>query len=327
MIKNKKTIEEKNIDYFQAMKDSRASLNQLRIALIVIWIPAVFSYALSQYQNIRSNPEAYMMFKVSNTLLICFLMIGIFSLLKKFVFRFQIISSVMLVILVFVITVFVDGVAFLISTEDGNIILSEPFLSRSYARIIFYLIPIIFVLSILINIFLLRHRLKVGFSEIRTNKNFLAISGTYSSKTLGIIFAAVVIVPNILTQGRYFMNIFGIICVLGFSAIFSNPIVEFSYLAYLKTKDKKFWEEQPYNEKGKVRGKVIGISEKKKLRNRLIIGLYVILSVLFFYFIGDIYGNQIYPIIIRIIGLLILISYLILIIVWIITKMKKRKKG
>ncbi|MEE8737732.1 MAG: hypothetical protein SOI66_02335, partial [Bifidobacterium sp.] len=88
---------------------------------------------------------------------------------------------------------------------------------------------------------LLRHRLRVGFSQERTNGNFMATSKIHVSKSFWIIFAVTMIVPNLLTQGEYLINIFGWCGVLLFSVVFPSPIVEFSYLAYLKAKDKKYW--------------------------------------------------------------------------------------
>ncbi len=324
MIKEKKTIEEKNIIYFQALANSRASLTQLRISLIAgLPIGILLIWLLSQASLYAHISEFKVFINIFIFLTTITGGIGICSLSNNLLYKFQKFFSFMLCVFTIILTFFVLMLFYFVSLYIKANTMFSP--SSIYGLTIIILSIVTFIISIAINIFFLRHRLKVGFSETRTNKNFLAVSGAYSSKTLGIIFAAVVIVPNILTRGRYLMNIFGIIGVLGASAIFPSPIVEFSYLAYLKTKDKKFWEEKPYSEKGRAHGKVRGISENKKLRNRLIIGLYIILSVLFFYFIGNIYGDQTYPIIIRIIGLLILISYLILIVAWIITKIKERK--
>lgn len=102
--------------------------------------------------------------------------------------------------------------------------------------------------------------------------------------------------------------------------------VEFSYLAYLKTKNKKFWEGKPSSRNWGLDGSVSSVNNKKRMKYKLIIVLYIIPSVAFFYLTGTIYGNQAYPIIIRIIGLLILVSYSILFSAWIIKKIKERRK-
>lgn len=95
--------------------------------------------------------------------------------------------------------------------------------------------------SLAANSLLLRHRLRVGFSQERTNGNFMATSEIHVSKSFWIIFAVTMIVPNLVTQGKYLPNVFGWVLLLLFSVVFPSPIVEFSYLAVLKTKDKKYW--------------------------------------------------------------------------------------
>lgn len=102
-MEKEKIIEAKNIAYFQALANSRASLTQLQIALIMIWIPAMTTYAFSQYQN-DNNSEASLMLNICNIFLFCFIVIAIFSMLKKLVFRFQTISTSILVLLVLIIT-------------------------------------------------------------------------------------------------------------------------------------------------------------------------------------------------------------------------------
>ncbi len=321
MAKEKKTIEEKNIIYFQALANSRASLTQLRIALITgLPIGLLLIWLLSQASIYAHIVEFKPFINIFIFLTAITGGIGICSLSNNLLYKFQKFFSFILCILMIILIFFVLMLFYFMSLYIKANTMFSP--SSFYGMIIIVLSVSTLIVSIATNIFLLRHRLKVGFSETRTNKNFLAVSSAYSSKTLGIIFAVVVIVPNILTQGRYLMNIFGIICVLGFSAIFPSPIVEFSYLAYLKTKDKRYWEKLPNGQRNNR--KVKSHSEKKKFRNRLIIGLYVLLSVLFFYLIGNVYGNQTYPIIIRIIALLILISYVILVIAWIIKERKNK---
>lgn len=315
MAQKEKTIEEKNVAYFQALANSRASLNQLQIGLIVSWVPALFFYlsVSGQIKNLENYPPLPIVMTIFNILFFTFIVIGLYSLFEKVVYHFQLLSSYIFVLLVVAITIFVVEIGYflaVIPNANGNFL---------YSISIFYLGLATIIISIIVNTFLLRHRLKVGFSENRTTKNFLAVSGAYSSKTLWIIFAAVMIVPNVLTQGKYIMNIFGIICVIGFGAIFPSPLVEFSYLAYLKTKDKKYWEERPYHEKKSS-------AQKKALVLRIGTWVYVALSLFFIYEVGEIYGNKTYPLIISIIGLLILISYAVLFIKWLLKKVQTRKK-
>ncbi|MFF1571978.1 hypothetical protein ACFVWR_04465 [Leifsonia sp. NPDC058292] len=53
------------------------------------------------------------------------------------------------------------------------------------------------------------------------------------------------IVPNVITQGQYLPNILGVILFLLIATVMSSLPVEFTYLAYLKSRDKRYWEKQP----------------------------------------------------------------------------------
>lgn len=126
------------------------------------------------------------------------------------------------------------------------------------------------------------------------------------------------IASQIFTQGKYIINVIGIITLTILGPAFSSSLVEFLYLAHLKIKSEKYFEKRP-----KITS--IKFGEKQKLRKKIIIGGYIVLSISYFYLIDNIYGEQTYPIMIIIVGLLILISYVILLSAWIITKIKERR--
>lgn len=324
MTKEKKTIEEKNIAYFSTLANSRASLTQLRIALVAgVPIGLLLIWLLNQASIYAHIAEFKSLINIFIFLTVITGGIGVCSLSNKLLYKFQKFFSLVLCIFIIILTLFVFMLFYFMSLYIKANTMFSP--SGFYGRTISALSLSVLIVSMVVNILLIHHRLKVGFSETRTSKNFLAISGAYSPKTLVIIFVSVVIVPNILTQGRYLLNVFGIICLLGISIIFPNLIVEFSYLAYLKTKNKKFWEGKPSSKNWGLDGSVSSVNNKKRMKYKLIIVLYIILSIAFFYLTGTVYGNQAYPIIIRIIGLLILVSYSILFSVWIIKKIKERR--
>ena len=99
--------------------------------------------------------------------------------------------------------------------------------------------------AILVHVLLLRKRLLEGHSEKRTMGNYLAASSVYSSKSLWIIFGVAVIGPNLLTGGRYVLVTLGALMFLVFASAFTSLPVEIGYLTYLKSRDKKYWEERP----------------------------------------------------------------------------------
>ena len=106
---------------------------------------------------------------------------------------------------------------------------------------------------------------------------------------------------------------------IGISIIFPSPIVEFSYLAYLKSKSKIYWEKAPLR-------KIKTSAEKIKLKKRIILISYLVLSILSVYLVGGIFFNVLPSLVIVCVVLLILISYVVLIIIWLARKIDDKKK-
>lgn len=313
-----KIIEAKNIAYFQALANSRASLTQLGIALVA-GLPTglLLTWLLKQasvYAHIVEFKGGVYVFAF---LTVFMGLIGVSSFFTKTVYHFQNFFSALFCVLVIILTVFIWMLCyFAVLYVKANTMFSP---SGLFGKIIILLSVVIFLFSIGVNIYLLHHRLKIGFSETRTNKNFLAVTGVYSSKILGIIFGMVMLVPPILTQGKYLMNMFGVLCILGISIIFLSPIVEFSYLAYLKSKSKIYWEKAPLRK--------IKISDEKiKLKKRIILILYLALSILSVYLVGGVFFNVLPSLVTVCVVLLMLISYVVLIIIWLARKIDDKKK-
>jgi hypothetical protein len=53
------------------------------------------------------------------------------------------------------------------------------------------------------------------------------------------------IVPNVVTQGRYVGNTFGAAALVFLAAVMPSLAVELAYLTHLKRTDKVFWERLP----------------------------------------------------------------------------------
>lgn len=96
-----------------------------------------------------------------------------------------------------------------------------------------------------VHVLMLRHRLRVGHSQERTIGNYIAASGSNRSKILWITFGVVAVVPNVLTSGEYLANSFGALALVFFACVTPSLPVEFAYLAYLKAKDRIYWEARP----------------------------------------------------------------------------------
>ncbi|WP_460017608.1 hypothetical protein [Lactovum odontotermitis] len=312
-----KEIQKKNRTYFQSLANSRAALSQLRISLIAGFpIGAVMSWLLSQasiYARVLEFRPLVPVFIILTTFMG---IVGFMSISKKLIYKFQIFFSFVLVIVLILLTLFIDSMSYFLSLYVKANVMYSP--SSLYGKTLLMAGGVTFAISVVVNILLLRHRLKIGFSERQVAGNFRSVLNARSSTTLWITFAAVMIVPGILTQGKYLMNIFCAAFLIFFNIVFPGPIIEFSYLAYLKTKDKIYWEEPPDQAKKSK-------SEKVKFWKRFGTIFYLILSIVYFVKIGE-YSKGELPLVLRVLGILILVSWLVLFIRWIIKKIKQERR-
>ena len=99
---------------------------------------------------------------------------------------------------------------------------------------------IIYALGIFYNIFWLKGQLNVGFSEERTQMNFLAKPAVKSASSLAIIFSGS-LAGKWATAGQ--ANILGIGGGVFLLIVFSRLTVELFYANILKWRDKEYWEE------------------------------------------------------------------------------------
>ncbi|HWV46139.1 MAG TPA: hypothetical protein VN039_09000, partial [Nitrospira sp.] len=167
----------------------------------------------------------------------------VLSLFKKLIYRFQVFfSSVMAVMAV--------GLVYTMCS------LSLPIATLTRARgelfyAAFFNIAGLVTVGLLagatvVHVLLLRRRLRVGHSEKRTIGNYVAVSRANISKMLWINFGVVaLVVPNVLTSGKFLLNFIGIIALIVFACVMTSLPVEFAYLAYLKSKDRVYWETPP----------------------------------------------------------------------------------
>jgi hypothetical protein len=75
--------------------------------------------------------------------------------------------------------------------------------------------------------------------------NYLAVSRSNKTTIFGITFGVVATLANVATQGRYFVSTVGVVSMIAFVLLTTSLPVEFAYLAYLKSKDRGYWEELP----------------------------------------------------------------------------------
>ena len=245
-IKSERARDEANCNYFVSLAESRASLTNLPmmafvtvflLALTLAWLGSMVFYAGYRDQA----PLFYAQIAVigfSTVVLVS-------SAFRGWVFRYQVFASSLTVFFAVVGWVYATSLmAICIGTVEIGVSGSATFSSARLA-IAGIVGPLYVCSAAVVHVLLLRKRLREGHSERRTMGNYLAASSVYSSKSLWIIFAVAVIGPNVLTGGRYVLMTFGLLLFLLFASVLTSLPVEFGYLAYLKSRDKKYWEKRP----------------------------------------------------------------------------------
>ena len=237
-------VKNKNIAYFQSLAITRASLVYLKSAfsfLILLTMILPIFYSLMKNGK-KGYSTLFTLLLVSAGVL---MLIGIASLSKKMLYKFEIFFTFVLAVLFgimnFVIMVLTYGIAITdFRVYDG------PAPSDFIAPLM-YLGAIYITTSIIVHIWLLQYRLKVGFSERRINQNYQAVLGIRKSIYFPLIILAVLIIKPNIFEYKYLVNLFGLVVFTIVSTYIPGLFVEVSYLAYIKTKSNIYLEREPQN--------------------------------------------------------------------------------
>lgn len=245
-----------NQTYFITLAESRASLGGLSgLAFINAALMSLPTFSIVALMAFDAGSRAFLFLYYAHLAVLGFSgLVFLVSLVRPLIFRFQVFfSSLLAVFATFLVyTLCLMGLALITLAKRG-----------SHTTFDFALVPVVGVVGLLyvcgatvVHVLLLRKRLRDGHSEARTWGNLVAASSVYSSKSMWIIFGVVMIVPNVLTQGQYLTNMIGVLGSLLFATVVPSLPVEFTYLAYLKSQDMRYWEHRPgrlVRSKGEVR--------------------------------------------------------------------------
>ena len=198
----------------------------------------------------------------------------IISFNQKLIYRHQFFGTAMLFAMI-------NGLLLsLVLTDYVIVVLTNNLLRNSFIyTIIFGLSSLILFLGlILYNVRWLMKQLETGFSEQRTNANYVAASSVYSKPSIWIILGATLLGGMMVGWiTGYYKQIFGIFGNLVFISAFSRLIVEVGYLLKLRAKDKTYWEEVPeelYNQS------IFKTLDFKKTKPRLIAEVILFLGII-----------------------------------------------
>ena len=193
---------------------------------------------------------------------------------QKLIYRHQFFGTAMLFAMI-------NGLLLsLVLTDYVIVVLTNNLLRNSFIyTIIFGLSSLILFLGlILYNVRWLKKQLETGFSEQRTNANYVAASSVYSKPSIWIILGATLLGGMMVGWiTGYYKQILGIFGNLVFISAFSRLIVEVGYLLKLRAKDKTYWEEVPeelYNQS------IFKTLDFKKTKPRLIAEVILFLGII-----------------------------------------------
>jgi membrane protein len=268
--------EELNKNYFQGLGATRASVGMLGLAWSGIF---ALSIALSHVyyfikDQLKLNPFSNLIFLFFCVYLLFMLICQVISFNQKLIYRHQFFGTAMLFAMI-------NGLLLsLVLTDYVIVVLTNNLLRNSFIyTIIFGLSSLLLFLSlILYNVRWLKKQLETGFSEQRTNANYVAASSVYSKPSIWIILVATLLGGMIVGWiSGYSKQILGIFGNLVFISAFSRLIVEVGYLLKLRAKDKTYWEEVPeelYNQS------IFKTLDFKKTKPRLITEVILLLGII-----------------------------------------------
>ena len=268
--------EELNKNYFQSLGATRASVGMLGLAWSGIF---ALSIALSHVyyfikDQLKLNPFSNLIFLFFCVYLLFMLICQVISFNQKLIYRHQFFGTAMLFAMI-------NGLLLsLVLTDYVIVVLTNNLLRNSFIyTIIFGLSSLILFLGlILYNVRWLKKQLETGFSEQRTNANYVAASSVYSKPSIWIILGTTLLggmMVGLITG--YYKQILGIFGNLVFISAFSRLIVEVGYLLKLRAKDKTYWEEVPeelYNHS------IFKTLDFKKTKPRLIAEVILFLGII-----------------------------------------------
>ena len=236
--------EELNKNYFQSLGATRASVGMLGLAWSGIF---ALSIALSHVyyfikDQLKLNPFSNLIFLFFCVYLLFMLICQVISFNQKLIYRHQFFGTAMLFAMI-------NGLLLLLVLTDYVIVvLTNNLLRNSFIyTIIFGLSSLLLFLGlILYNVRWLKKQLETGFSEQRTNANYVVASSVYSKPSIWIILGATLLGGMMVGWiSGYSKQILGVFGNLVFISAFSRLIVEVGYLLKLRAKDKTYWEEVP----------------------------------------------------------------------------------
>lgn len=241
----KKNIENKNKAYFISLANTRASASMMLISFAGVFVLLIEILSFYSYYDkiVGVNPFSNWFFDILVSYCLYLIIVFFIPLIGKFAYRRQVLSTTLLLLTYIGIFLSLQIMELLIIVSA----LANKEFEIGYTKYAVFAVPFVVICTLLgfvYNYFWLKKQLKIGFSPTRTLGNYFTKSNSYSKNRLYIIFACSML--GAILSG-YFGVVLGIALTILFSYAFTQLLTEVSYLLYLKTKSKEYWEEEPEN--------------------------------------------------------------------------------
>lgn len=235
-------IEQANKVYFKSLANTRASSAMMinswtGVFLFAFEILCFYSYDVSK----GIKPFSHWFFDILVIYCLYHIIAFFLPLMGAFIYRRQVLSTTLLL--------FTYAGMFLSLQVMGLLIIVSALANKEFEvgfpKYGFLVIPFLVICTLLgfiYHYFWLKKQLKIGFSPTRTLGNYFAKSSSYSSNAITIIFVCSMIGAALT---GYFGVVLGVSVSILFSYAFTQLLTEVSYLLYLKTKSKEYWEDEP----------------------------------------------------------------------------------
>ena len=244
--KDERARDEANRDYFVTLANSRFSVSRLPLMAfmtavglglgLILWASVIFYHG---------HEKLLPVFVLHLVVIGISLLIWVLTAFRWWVYRYQVLSASLMwgfsvVGWVYAWCFNAVGIAATVDDPSGGDMVDTTRMS------VFAIVGFAYVCgAAVVHVLLLRKRLREGHSIERTLGNLGAVPKVFRRKSLWIIFAVVVIGPNVLTLGKYAYLTVGVVMFLLFASVLPSLPVEFAYLVYLKSRDRTYWEKRP----------------------------------------------------------------------------------
>ena len=238
-------IEQANKVYFKSLANTRASASMMLISFAGVFVLLIEILSFYSYYDkiVRVNPFSNWFFDILVSYCLYLIIVFFIPLIGKFAYRRQVLSTTLLLLTYIGIFLSLQIMELLIIVSA----LANKEFEIGYTKYAVFAVPFVVICTLLgfvYNYFWLKKQLKIGFSPTRTLGNYFTKSNSYSKNRLYIIFACSML--GAILSG-YFGVVLGIALTILFSYAFTQLLTEVSYLLYLKTKSKEYWEDEPEN--------------------------------------------------------------------------------